>query len=117
MKILILNIGLTDEFFSETPDWEEKSGKLAKALVSIWKAKLKRDFSNINFTVEYLCNEEVGDYGLTFYQTDKENIQQLKNIVREISTPNIKESKIEQSSYGPRPGIPKIRKPRADEIP
>jgi hypothetical protein len=71
----------------------------------------------MNFTVEYLRNEEYGDCGLTFYQTDKDNVCQLNDVAKEISAPNVKESKIEQSSSGPRPGIPKIRKPRADEIP
>lgn len=40
-------------------------------MVEIWKAKLAKDFPNIEFTVEYPEDKEVGDYGLTFYQTKK----------------------------------------------
>lgn len=112
-----INLLTIDELFSEIADWEEKSNALAKALASMWTQKLKRDFSDLDFKVEYLCNEELGDCGLTFYQTDKNSVYQLNDIPNEISSPNIKESKIEQSSNGPRPGIPKIRKARANEIP
>jgi hypothetical protein len=112
-----INLLTIDEFFSETPNWGKKSSVLARALVSIWTVKLANDFSDIDFTVEYLCNKETGAYGLTFYQTNKYNIKKPKKMDKEISTPNIKESKIEQSLYGPRAGMPKFRKPRADEMP
>ncbi len=106
-----------DEFFSELLDWEDKSVLLAKALVSIWKAKLKKDFPEANFEVQYQYEEEAGDYGLTFYQLTKEGSSKTNPNATEILHPNVKENKLEESSKGPRPGIPKIRKPRTDEIP
>jgi len=112
-----INLLTVDEFFSAMPDWEEKASVFAKALASIWTEKLKKDFPYMNITVEDLCNEEYGDYGITFYQIDKDNARQINERSKEISAPNVKESKIEQSSSGPRPGIPKIRKARANEIP
>ncbi len=33
-----------------------------------WQEKLKKDFPAMSFIVEYLHDEECGDYGLTFYQ-------------------------------------------------
>lgn len=112
-----MNLLTVDEFFSEMPDWEEKASAFAKTLVSIWSAKLKQDFPNVNFTVIYLCNEQSGDYGITFYQTDKNTLCQINSSAEAIATPHIKENKLELSSKGPRPGIPRIRKVRADEIP
>lgn len=112
-----INLLTIDEFFSEMSNWEEKSRVLAKTLVSMWTAKLKKDFPEINFNVQYLCNEECGDYGLTFYQYDKTNVEPSFEGLNDINIPNIKESKIEQSDDGLRPGMPKIRKPRVDEIP
>lgn len=111
-----INLLTIDEFFSGLPDWEEKSISFAKALVSIWETKLKRDFPEMNFTVRYLHNEEDGDYGLTFYQPSKQDCK-TNSSTTEISHPNIKENKLEQSSNGPRPGIPKIRRARTHEIP
>jgi len=64
-----INLLTIEHFFPEMDDWEEKSSLFAQALVPIWEAKLQRDFPEIKFTVKYLCDEEVGDYGLTFYQT------------------------------------------------
>lgn len=104
-----------DDFFSENSDWEEKSSAFAKALATVWVAKLKKDFPNLNFKVEYFHNEDYGDYGITFYQVN--NTHQMYDASKEISAPSIKESKIEQSLNGPRPGIPKIRKARITEIP
>ncbi|MDP1607690.1 MAG: hypothetical protein Q8L98_00040 [Chlamydiales bacterium] len=71
----------------------------------------------MTFTVECLWNEEYGDCGLTFYQTDENSTSQENRCFNEIASPNIKENKIVQSSNGPRPGLSKIRKPRPDEIP
>jgi len=112
-----INLITIDEFFSELPDWEDKSVSLAKALVSIWKAKLKKDFPEANFEVQYLHNEEDGDYGLTFYQLSKEGSSRANPSATEILHPNVKENKLEESSKGSRPGIPKIRKARSHEIP
>ena len=66
-----INLLTVDDFFSETVDAEEKSIALAKILVEIWQTKLKKDFPSMSFTVEYLEDQECGDYGLTFYQTNK----------------------------------------------
>ena len=63
-----INLFKLDDFFSEMDDWDEKASLFAQALVPIWEVKLQRDFPEMKFTVRYLCDEEVGDYGLTFYQ-------------------------------------------------
>jgi len=112
-----VNLLTIDEYFSEMDDWDEKSTLFAKALVTIWKAKLKSDFPEKSFTVQYLCDEEYGDCGLTFYQTTKNPMYKTNTIATEIPHPNIKECVSELSSKGPRPGIPRVRKARADEIP
>jgi len=83
----------------------------------MWEAKLKSDLPDKSFTVQYLCDEEYGDCGLTFYQTAKNPLQATNSALTEILHPNIKECKPELSSTGPRPGMPIIRKPRPDEIP
>jgi hypothetical protein len=112
-----LNLLTIDEFFSELSDGEDKSVALSKTLAEIWEVKLKKDFPNMTFTVECVWNEEYGDCGLTFYQTDESSTPQENKCFNEIVSPNIKENKIVQSSNGPRPGLSKIRKPRHDEIP
>jgi|GEM_PF-396908 hypothetical protein len=112
-----INLCTIDDFFSELPDGEERSISLVKMLVEIWDAKLKNDFPDMNFTVEGLLNREYGDCGLTFYQSDKNAVQQVAGFFNEMPNPSIKENSIEQSSVGPRPGIPRIRKPRHDEFP
>jgi hypothetical protein len=66
-----INMLTVDDFFSETNDGAEKSAILAKALVEIWTVKLKNDFPEKKFIVEYLSDKEYGDYGLTFYQIAK----------------------------------------------
>ena len=73
-----INLVTIDELFSELPDWEEKSKTLARALVSMWRAKLKIDFPDLDFTVTYLHSEEDGDCGLTFYQTDENSARKRK---------------------------------------
>ncbi len=65
-----INLLTIEHYFSNLPDWEEKSKVFAKALISLYRAKLKTDFPQMKFVVEYFCDEEVGDYGLTFYQVD-----------------------------------------------
>ncbi len=114
---LWMNFLLIDPYFEEDNDGDEKAERLSRILVEIWQTKLKMDFPDKKFIVEYLHDSEIGDYGLTFYQT---NIKNDSNAIEEsmrISTPNIKENKVEQSSFGPRPGIPQVRKPRPDELP
>jgi hypothetical protein len=69
-----INLVTVDDFFSEMEDWEEKSSQFAQALVPMWRAKLKRDFPERKFVVKYLCDEEVGDYGLTFYQPKEDSL-------------------------------------------
>lgn len=112
-----LNLLTVDDFFSELSDGEDKSIALTKILAEIWAAKLKKDFPSMTFNVDCLWNDVFGDCGLTFYQTDESSTQQENNIFYEIARPNIKENKTMQSSEGARSGLPKIRKPRHDEIP
>lgn len=109
-----INLFTVDEFFSEIPNKEEKSIAFINVLAEIWETKLKKDFPDMNFTIECLWNKEYEDCGLTFYQTDK---KKKPGSFRKIATPHIKENKSEQSTNGPRPGISKIRKPRPDELP
>jgi hypothetical protein len=70
-----INLLTVDDFFSEASDWQEKSQSLSKSLVEMWRAKLEIDFPTLEFTVKYLCDPDVGDYGLTFYQTINRNDQ------------------------------------------
>lgn len=62
-----INFQLIDGFFDD-PDEAEKSIPLAKKLVDIWKIKLKNEFPDLEFVVEFLDDEELGEHGLTFYQ-------------------------------------------------
>jgi hypothetical protein len=112
-----INLLTIDEFFSKLPDGEDKSVILSKILAEIWEVKLKKNFPDMAFTIECLWNEEYGDCGLTFYQTNESIALQKTKRFNEIASPNIKENKIVQSSNGPRLGLSKIRKPRHDEIP
>jgi len=112
-----MNILTIDEFFSEMDDWDENSTLFAKTLVTMWEEKLKSDFPEKSFTVQYLCDEEYGDCGLTFFQTAKNPLHGTHSLTSEIPHPNIKETKTELSPSGPRPGIPQIRKARFDEVP
>lgn len=61
------NLFITDPYF-ENDDDDEKSEFFARSLMQIWQAKLEKDFPAKNFIVKYICDEEYGDYGLTFYQ-------------------------------------------------
>lgn len=61
-----MNLFSTDPYFED--DETEKAEIFAQILVNIWQIKLQQDFPDIKFTVEYLCDKESGDYGLTFYQ-------------------------------------------------
>jgi hypothetical protein len=63
------NLLLTDSFFQDEENGEEKAEFLAKALAESWQAKLQKDFPNTRFTVKCFCDSETGDRGLTFYQT------------------------------------------------
>ncbi|MDR3623823.1 MAG: hypothetical protein P4L16_01645 [Chlamydiales bacterium] len=63
-----INLLTVDSYFENEDDFEEKSIVLAKALVDIWQAKLKLDFPNLEIIVNYVCDTDVGDYGITFYQ-------------------------------------------------
>jgi hypothetical protein len=66
-----MNLFIIDPYFEDDKEEKEKAKILAQILVSIWQSKLKQDFPDIEFTVEYLYDIECGDYGLTFYQTKK----------------------------------------------
>ena len=50
-------------------------------------------------------------------QTNSDDVGQAVEFFDEISTPNVRENKMIQSSTGPRSGISRIRKPWADEYP
>ncbi len=63
-----INLLTIDDFFSELENGEEKVKSLANALVEIWQEKLKKEFPDKNFVVEYVYDKEYGDCGLTFYQ-------------------------------------------------
>ncbi|WP_068470542.1 hypothetical protein [Candidatus Protochlamydia phocaeensis] len=63
-----INFFIIDPFFDE--DGKEKAEALSKILVNIWQLKLKQDFPNLKFNVEFLYDIENGDYGLTFYQIE-----------------------------------------------
>jgi hypothetical protein len=112
-----INLYPIDDLFSEISDGEEKSIILVKALAEIWGAKLKNDYPDMNFTIECLLNQEYGDCGLTFYQSDKNKGQGEIGFFTEIPSPTIKENRMKQSAKGPRPGISRIRKPKPDEFP
>lgn len=66
-----INLLTIDDFFSELEDGEKKAKSLANSLVEIWQIKLKKDFPDKSFVVEYVYDEEYGDCGLTFYQKKK----------------------------------------------
>ena len=63
-----INLLTVDDFFLEIEDGEEKAEFLANSLVEIWKTKLEKDFPDKSFVVQYICDKEYNDYGLTFYQ-------------------------------------------------
>lgn len=63
-----INLITVDDFFTDLDNWELQSITLSKLLKEIWDAKLRTEFPSQNFIVEYLHDEEVGDYGVTFYQ-------------------------------------------------
>jgi len=63
-----MNFLSTDPYFENEEDSDKKAEGLSKLLVEIWATKLKRDFPEKSFSVQYLEDKETGDYGLTFYQ-------------------------------------------------
>ncbi len=64
-----INFLTINPYFEEDESGDEKARALSKLLVEIWKNKLKFNFPDMDFMVIYLEDEEVGDIGLTFYQT------------------------------------------------
>ncbi len=111
-----MNLCLIDEYFSELSNSEQESMKLVKILADIWKVKLKNEFSDMNFVVDCFFDVECGDCGLTFYQVHSDFITTSVQF-KGFANPIIKENKLVQSVNGLRPGIPKIRKPRNEELP
>ena len=103
-----MNLFLVSDYFEEIESSKNESIQLAKTLIQSWAAKLKTDFPDLNFIVQFLCNEDEGEYGLTFYQSKNRPYES-----EEIPFPNIKESCLE----GLKPGKPTIRQPRPDETP
>lgn len=74
-----INLLTINDFFSlsEESDEEEKKAELfTNSLIEIWKIKLKKDFPDKIFVVQYIYDKEYGDYGLTFYQ--KRPLQKTK---------------------------------------
>ena len=66
-----MNFLIIDPYFENDEEGNEKAEALSQILVNIWQSKLKKDFPNLEFIVEYLSDVECGDYGLTFYQTKR----------------------------------------------
>lgn len=112
-----INLITVGDYFLHASNEEDKSTILVKALVELWSTKLKKDFPDIDFTVHYFLDKENGDFGLTFYQNKLTETQKSIKKSKKIIAPNMKENKLEQSSDGLRPGMPRIREPRSDEIP
>lgn len=63
-----MNFLSIDPFFGEDEEGDVKAECFTKALVEIWKTKLKKDFPDKEFIVAFLTDEETGDYAITFYQ-------------------------------------------------
>ena len=63
-----INLITVDDFFLDIENGEKKAEFLANSLVELWQAKLTKDFPDKSFVVQYVCDKEYGDYGLTFYQ-------------------------------------------------
>ncbi len=65
-----MNFLSIDPYFENDDEGKEKAEALAQILVDTWQSKLKKDFPDFKFTVEYVYDTKCGDYGLTFYQTN-----------------------------------------------
>ncbi len=63
-----MNMLLVDSYFQDDENRDVKAAALTDILQRIWQAKLKIDFPEVDFTVVAIKDEEVGDYGVTFYQ-------------------------------------------------
>ncbi|HEV8051709.1 MAG TPA: hypothetical protein VGP47_04375 [Parachlamydiaceae bacterium] len=61
------NLTLTEGYFDQDEDGDEKADSFSQILIETWKAKLFKDFPNHDFIVTSLENQ-TGDYGLSFYQ-------------------------------------------------
>lgn len=66
---LWMNLVNIDPFFEHTNVSDEYVEAFTKKLVETWSAKLKMDFPNLSFKVEYMHDADVNDYALTFYQS------------------------------------------------
>jgi len=67
------NLFITDPYFENAENEESKAEYLARSLAEIWQVKLGKDFPTRSFIVKYICDNEYGDYGLTFYQAPLSN--------------------------------------------
>jgi hypothetical protein len=65
-----MNLVNIDPFFEHTDVSDEHVEAFTIKLVETWSAKLKIDFPNVSFKVEYMHDADVSDYALTFYQTN-----------------------------------------------
>jgi hypothetical protein len=63
-----MNLILISPYFEGEKNEKKKAESLTHSLVEIWQAKLKKEFPDKNFVVQYVFDKEYGDYGLTFYQ-------------------------------------------------
>jgi hypothetical protein len=63
-----MNLVTIEPFFEHVEDGSEKAEFLTKKLVEIWQIKLNQEFPHLKFIVEYLYDEDEGEYALTFYQ-------------------------------------------------
>jgi hypothetical protein len=63
-----VNLFIVSPYFQNQENEDEKSEFFTKSLVEFWQRKLAKEFPQKNFIIEYIYDEESGDYGLTFYQ-------------------------------------------------
>jgi hypothetical protein len=63
-----MNLINVDSFFEHSNAPNEHVEVFTKKLVETWSAKLKIDFPNIKFAVEYMHDSDTNDYALTFYK-------------------------------------------------
>ena len=63
-----INLLLIDPYFENEENSNERAASLVGLLAETWGIKLKKDFPDVEFIVEQICDEIDGDYGITFYQ-------------------------------------------------
>ncbi|MBA2726695.1 MAG: hypothetical protein H0U49_00780 [Parachlamydiaceae bacterium] len=63
-----INLVTIDPYFENDEDGDKKAEAFTKVLIDMWEAKLKKEFPLLEFIIYYFEDEDLGDYGLTFYQ-------------------------------------------------